>query len=185
MNKYKRDDMANWGRSVANNNVWKVKIGRSKVQAAENVLAYSRQVGQIQRKFGLTKDQYLVNNEDAYRKLLQSSKVNEGGRAVNFGRNTQLEFMFGQARRDANLRRAGVQQTENLKGASRQLLAMQNRTLTQRGLPPVPGLPPAKPVFPGPLEYLANNAMLLVGVASGVQGIGQSAGLKGGFWGPG
>ena len=168
MNKYKRDDMANWGRSVANNNAWKVKIGRAKVQAAENVLAHSRQVGQIQRSFGLTKDEYLVKNEGAYRKLLQSSKVNEGGRAINFGRNTQLAFMYGQAGRDANLRRAGVKQTEMLKGASRKLLSMQNRTLTQRGLPPIPGIPPAKPVFPGPLEYLANNAMLLVGVAGGI-----------------
>ena len=185
MNAYKRDAAAWYGQEAGKASNWANKLGRHKVQVAENVLAHSRQVGGIQRQFGLTKDKYMQDNENAYRQLVQSSKVNEGGRAAGFGRNTQLAYLYGSSARDANLRRAGVQQTEMLNASSRQLLSMQNRAATQRGLPAMRGVAPAKPVFPGPLEYLANNAAMLVGVASGVQDIGQGMGKTGGFWGTG
>ena len=151
-------------------NVWSAKLARYDTQKNENVLAYSRQIGAIQRDFGLEKDKFLKNNEDAYRKLVQSRTVNEGGRARGFGRANSLSYLYADAGRTANMRRKGVQQEELMRASGRQLLTMQNRALTNLGTAPIPGLAPVKPARPSQFEFLINTAQTAVGLATGVGG---------------
>jgi len=151
-------------------NVWAAKLARYDTQRNENVLAYSRQVGAIQRNMGLEKDKFMLANEQAYRKIVSSRTVNEGGRARGFGRASSLTHMYADAARNANMRRKGVQQTELMRASGRQLLTAQNRALTKRGLAPIPGLAPDPDTIarPSALEFGINVAQTAIGLATGV-----------------
>ena len=136
---------------------------------AENVLAHSRQVGAIQRDFGLEKDKFMKSNEDAYRKLVATAFVQGGDgstRARGAGRNMRLKGLYGDAARYANLQRKGVQTYERLRGANRQLISMNNRALTKRGLAPIPGVAPAAPAPMGALEWGFNTAVQVAGAVA-------------------
>ena len=152
-------------------NVWQSKLARYQTERAENVLAHSRKIGAIQRNFGLEKARFLKDNEDAYRKLAVTAFVDEGNRARGAGRNAELKGLYGEAARMSNLRRAGVSRDVQMRGANRQLISMQNRALTRRGLAPIPGVAPAAPVGKGLLEFGFDTGMALLGAASSYKSV--------------
>ena len=149
----------------------------------EGVLAYSRKVGAIQRRFGLEKEKFLVQNEGAYKNFVQKRVVNEGGRARGFGRNQALAFYSGMTQRKANLLRGSEARDVMFREAGRDLEGYRNKLLTNRGFAPIPGLPPVKPTGPSALEFGLQVAQTGLGLASGIQGIGQAAGWQGSFFG--
>ena len=179
-NQYIRNLKAREVKWAGARNVWNAKLANYDKQMAENVLAHSRQVGAIQRDYGLEKSKYLKANEDAYRKLVATAFVNEGGRARGAGRNQRLKGLYGDAARAANLQRKGVQTYERLMGANRQLISMNNKALTRRGLAPIPGVAPAAPSAPGMLEWGFSTASQVAGILSA-----GGAGSQGGFLGTG
>lgn len=167
LNQYKRNLEAREVKWAGARNVWQAKLANYDKQMAENVLAHSRQVGAIQRDFGLEKSKFMKANEDAYRKLVATAFVNEGGRARGAGRNQRLKGLYGEAARYANLQRKGVQTYERLRGANRQLISMNNRALTKRGLAPIPGVAPAAPAPKGMLEWGFETGMAIANTAKG------------------
>ena len=166
---YERNLRAREVKWAGSRNVWQSKIARYQTERAENVLAHSRQVGAIQRDFGLEKDKFMKTNEDAYRKLAVTAFVDEGNRARGAGRNAELKGLYGEAARMSNLRRAGVSRDVQMRGANRQLISMQNKALTRRGLAPIPGVAPAAPVAKGGLEWGFETGMAILSMASGIK----------------
>ncbi len=183
LNNYKRDLKVREVKWAGARNVWSAKIAKYDIDMAEAVNAHSRMVGAIQRDFGLEKDKFMKHNERAYQQLISSLPANEGGRARGFDRKQKLLYGFTQADLSANLRRKGVWQTEALQKAGRAKLNMQNKALSERGMAPIPGVAPAKPVGPSALEWGLQTAQTVMGIASGVQGIGSAAGWQGSFFG--
>ena len=163
-------------------NRWSIKIAQFKKGMDEGVLAYSRKIGAIQRRFGLVKEKFLVQNEGAYKNFIQKRTINEGGRARGFGRNQALAFYSGMTQRKANLLRGSEARDVMFRQAGRELEGYRNKLLTQRGFAPIPGLAPVKPTRPSQLEFGLQVAQTAVGLASGIQGIGQAAGWKGDFF---
>ena len=168
-------------------NLWDTKLARYDIEKDENVLAYSRQIGAIQRNFGLERDKFLKDNESAFAQVaaMAAARSVKGDRALGYGRNQEVVAGRAKGLRYSNLQRKDVQQTEFMQQSGRQLLSMQNKALTRRGLAPIPGLAPVKPVGPTPFSQILQTASTVAGVASGVQSIGSAAGLGGGtgFWG--
>ncbi len=169
LNQYKRNLRAREVKWAGARNVWAAKLANYDKQMAENVLAHSRQVGAIQRDFGLEKDKFMKSNEDAYRKLIATAFVDEGGRARGAGRNQRLKGLYGEAARYSNLRRKGVQTHERLRGANRMLLSMNNKALTRRGLAPIPGVAPAAPVGKGMMEWGFETGVQVASLFSPIQ----------------
>ena len=172
LNQYKRNLKAREVKWAGARNVWNSKLAAYSTKTAENVLAHSRMIGAIQRNFGLEKSKFFKQNEDAYRKLAATAFVNEGGRARGAGRNAELKGLYGESARRANLLRAGVSRDVQMRGANRQLISMQNRALTQRGLAPIPDVEPAAPAPMGALEWGFNTGMQLLGAASTIKSFG-------------
>ena len=112
----------------------------------------------------------MFSNQQAFKKMVASRAVNEGGRASGFGRANSLSYMYADAARNANLRRKGVQQHELFRTAGRQLLSAQNRALNKRGLAPVPGLAPDPDTIARPtaLEFGVQVAQTAIGLATGL-----------------
>tara|TARA_R100001530_G_scaffold91674_1_gene63710 strand:- start:3147 stop:3593 length:447 start_codon:yes stop_codon:yes gene_type:complete len=137
-----------------------MKLARYDIERNENVLAFSRQVGAIQRNFGLNRDKFLKDHEGAYGKLVQQAVAQsfKGTRSLAYGHNQKLGYYRAQGARFANLQRKDVQQTERMQASNRKLLSMQNKALTRRGLAPIPGVAPAAPVAPSMLEWGWNTA---------------------------
>ena len=162
---------------------WSIKLAQYDKGMDEGVLAYSRKVGAIQRRFGLEKEKFLVQNEGAYKNFVQKRVVNEGGRARGFGRNQALAFYSGMTQRKANLLRGSEARDVMFREAGRDLEGYRNKLLTNRGFAPIPGLPPVKPTGPSALEFGLQVAQTGLGLASGIQGIGQAAGWQGSFFG--
>ena len=163
------------------NNVWNAQLGRYNIETSENVLAYSRQIGAIQRDYGLERDKFLKQNESAYRALAQQTKgLSTGGDVAGaYGRNQRLAGNYAEGARYANMMRKGVQQTERMQMANRKLISMQNKALERRGLGPGRGPTPLmKPKAPGALELglgLAEDAVSMYTAGGG--------GTEGGFLG--
>ena len=59
LNQYKRNLRAREVKWAGARNVWQAKLANYDKQMAQNVLAHSRQVGAIQRDFGLEKDKFM------------------------------------------------------------------------------------------------------------------------------
>lgn len=150
-----------------------MKLANYEFRTDENVLASSRQVGAINRKYALEIEKYFADNQEAYTQLMGEMPVNEGGRSRSFGRKASLRGMNAQSKRNANLRRAGISQTEELNTARRRLQSAQNQALSQRGFGPVPGVAPAKPVKPGFFETVFPVVQGVLGIASGIKGLSQ------------
>ena len=166
-------------------NRWSIKLAQYDKGMDEGVLAYSRKVGAIQRRFGLEKEKFLVQNEGAYKNFVQNRVINEGGRARGIGRNQALAFYSGMTQRKANLLRGSEARDVMFREAGRELEGYRNKLLTQRGFAPIPGLAPVKPTGPSALEFGIQTAQMAIGLVTGVQGIGQAAGATGGIFGPG
>ena len=169
VDQYKRQIEEQKVKWAGQNNIWNAKIGRYNIERAENVLAFSRKVGAIQRNFGLERDKFLKQNEGAFRALAQQTKgLSTGGDVAGaYGRNQRLAGNFAEGARYANMMRKGVQQTELMQDANRKLLSMNNKALERRGLAPIPGLPPVKPRAPGMLEVGFTVAQDVIGLATG------------------
>lgn len=169
VDQYKRQIEEQKVKWAGQNNIWNAKLGRYKTERAENVLAYSRQIGAIQRDFGLERDKFLKQNETAYRALAQQTKgLSTGGDVAGaYGRNQRLAGNYAEGARYANMMRKGVQQTERMQMANRKLISMQNKALERRGLAPIPGLPPVKPRAPGMAEVGFTIAQDVMGLATG------------------
>ena len=185
LNNYERDLKVRDLKWAGDRNVWSMKLSKYDTDIAEASNTHSRLVSAIQRDFGLETDKFHFQNEKLYQQLISSLPVNEGGRARGFGRKQRLTYGYSQAGLSANLRRKGVWQTEALKKAGRTKLNMQNKARSDLGVAPVPGVAPAKPVAPSALEFGLTTASTVMGIASGVQGIGSAAGwAQGGtgFW---
>ena len=151
-------------------NLWDAKLARYEIEKDENVLAYSRQIGAIQRNFGLERDKFLKENESAYAQVaaMAAAKSVKGDRALGYGRNQEVVAGRAKGLRYSNLQRKDVQQTEFMQQSGRQLLSMQNKALTRRGLAPIPGLAPVKPARPTQLEFGLQVAQTAIGLATGV-----------------
>jgi hypothetical protein len=127
-------------------NVWSMKLSQYDIDTDENVNAFSRQVGGIQRDFGLEGTKFLESNRALYQQLAASLPVNEGDSARRFGRSAALKGMYAEGMMQANMRRKGIAQTEMMRAAGRQLLSANQQALGERGFAPIPGVAPAKPV---------------------------------------
>ena len=169
VDQYKRQVEEQKVQWAGQNNIWNAKLGRYDTERAENVLAYSRQIGAIQRDFGLERDKFLKQNETAYRALAQQTKgLSTGGDVAGaYGRNQRLAGNYAEGARYANMMRKGVQQTERMQMANRKLISMQNKALERRGLAPIPGLAPVPPRAPGMLETGFDIATDVIGLATG------------------
>ena len=163
-------------------NRWSMKIGRFKRGLDEGVLAFSRKIGAIQRRIGLEREKFLVQNEAAFKNYQSKRPVNEGGRARGYGRNQALAFYTGMTQRQSNLLRGMEAADVAMLGAGRELNSYRNKLQTQLGFQPIPGLAPVKPRGPSQLEFMINSAQVAVGLATGVQNIGQQAGWQGQFF---
>ena len=145
-----------------------MKLANYDFQTSENVLASSRQIGAINRNMALEVEKFFSDNRDAYVSLMESMPVDEGNRARGFDRRKKLNSYMAQSARNANLRRAGIKQAEDLGTARRALQSAQNRALQQRGFGPVPTIAPAKPVKPGFFETVFPVVQGALGIASSI-----------------
>ena len=159
-------------------NIWNMKIANYEFRTDENVLASSRQIGAINRKYALEIEKYFADNQEAYVDLISEVSINEGGRSRTFGRKAALRGMNAQSKRNANLRRAGIAQTEELNSARRQLMTANNRALSERGFGPVPGVTPAQPAKAGFMERTLPVVGSVVGIATGVASLFSDRKLK-------
>lgn len=177
LNQYKRSVKEREVKWAGAKNLWATKVARFETQRNENVLAHSRQIGAIQRDFGLERDKFLKQKEDAYRSMIARAKAvsSPGDKALGFGRNTELAAHYAEGARWANLERKDIQQTERMQFANRKLIGMQNKAREDLGLKPIPGLAPAKPVPKGMLEWGIETAATAASIASGF-GMGGGSG---------
>ena len=168
LNQYKRAIKEREVKWAGARNLWATKLGRYDTEKAENILAHSRQVGAIQRDFGLERDKFLKQNEDLYRQLAAQTKAMSivGDRALGYGRNQELAGHMAKGSMFANLQRKGIQQDERMQFANRKLIGMQNKALERLGLKPIPGLPPAQPVPKGMLEWGIETAATAASIYS-------------------
>ena len=194
-NQYKRQVAQRAVDWRSQNNIWEMKNDQYDINTRENVNAYSRYVGGVQRNFGLEVQQFMKNNETLFRSQVSSSPVNEGGRSTSFGRSQKLAALYAEGAMKANLRRADIQQTEKLKAGHRQLLSAQAQELGKRGFAPIPTVEPAKPVGPSFLDQfisVASTAASFISPISslstafiGLGGLGVGSNALGGFAGTG
>ena len=179
----------------SDSNIWSMKNDQYDINTRENVNAFSRYVGGVQRYFGLEVQQFMKNNETLFRSQVSSSPVNEGGRLTSFGRSQKLAALYAEGAMKANLRRADIQQTEKLKAGHRQLLSAQAQELGKRGFAPIPTVEPAKPGGPSFLDQfiaVASTAASFISPISslstafkGLGGLGGGLGAIGGMFGKG
>ena len=153
------------------NNIWDMKNSQYDINTRENVNAYSRQVGAIQRNFGLEVAQFMKNKETLFRSKVQKTPVNEGDRSTSFGRSQKLASLYAEGAQAANLRRAGIYQTEQLRGANRGLLSAQATEMGKRGFGPIPTVQPAKPVGPSFLDQFISVASTAASFISPLQSL--------------
>jgi len=176
-NQYKREVAQRETDWTSKSNVWTMKNDQYDINTKENVQAYSRQVGAIQRNFGLEVSQFMKNKETLFRQKTGKTPVNEGDRSSSFGRSMELASLYNEAAQSANLRRADIKQGEDLRGARRELLSAQNLALGKKGFQPIPDVPPAKPVGPSFLDQAIGVASTAAMFIAPVQAIGGAAGL--------
>ncbi len=148
-----------------------MKNSQYDINTRENVNAYSRQVGAIQRNFGLEVAQFMKNKETLFRSKVQKTPVNEGDRSTSFGRSQKLASLYAEGAQAANLRRAGIYQTEQLRGANRGLLSAQATEMGKRGFGPIPTVQPAKPVGPSFLDQFISVASTAASFISPLQSL--------------
>ena len=168
-------------RSVSN--IWSMKNDQYDINTRENVNAFSRYVGGVQRNFGLEVQQFMKTNETLFRSNVSKTPVNEGNRSSSFGRSMRLSQLYAEGAMKANLRRADIQQTEKLKEGNRKLLTAQSQEMGKRGFGPIPTVQPAKPVGPSFLDQAVAVASTAMSFVSGIQSIGAAAGAQGAFFG--
>ena len=177
-NQYRRE-VAQWeADNRSQSNIWNMKNDQYNINTRENVNAYSRYVGGVQRNFGLEVQQFMKNNETLFRSQVASSPVNEGGRSTSFGRSQKLATLYQKGAMNANLRRADIQQTEKLGEGYRQLLSAQSQELGKRGFAPIPTVAPAKPVGPSFLDQALSVASTAASFISPIQSLGGLGGMK-------
>jgi len=182
-NQYERDVAQRETDWRSQGNVWAMKNVQYNINTKENVNAYSRYVGGVQRNFGLEVQNFMKNNENLFRSQVSKSPVNEGDKSSSFGRSHRLAGLYAKSAMEANLRRADIQQTEKLKDGHRKLLSAQSQELGKRGFAPVPSVAPAKPVGPSFLDQAISVASTAMSFVTGIQGIGAAAGAQGAFFG--
>ena len=166
-------------------NIWNMKNDQYDIDSKENLLANTRQVGAIQRNFGLEVSQFMKNTETLFRNKVGKRPVNEGGRSTSFGRSMELANLYAEGAQRQNLRRADIKQTEDLNASRRSLLSAQNQTLGKRGFEPQQPIPPARPIGPSYLDQAIGLASTAASFISPIQSIGRAAGLKGGLFAQG
>jgi hypothetical protein len=159
------------------NNVWGMKNDQYEINTAENVNAYTRQIGGIQRNFNLDIQQFMKNNETLFKTELQKTPIDEGGRSSSFGRSMKLAALYEKSAQKANIRRAGVKQGEKLNAAYRGLLSAQAVELGKRGFQPIPSEAPAKPKGPSFLDQAISVASTAASFVAPISGL--ASGLKG------
>ena len=158
-------------------NNWNMRNDQYDITTKENVLANSRQIGGIQRNFGLEVSQFFKNKETLFRQKTGKTPANEGDRANSFGRSMELAALYNEAAQGANLRRADIKQTEDLNASTRQLQSEQSKALGTRGFQPMRPAPPARPKGPSFLDQALGVATTAASFISPIQSIGKAAGL--------
>tara|TARA_B100000965_G_scaffold368000_1_gene354380 strand:+ start:2321 stop:2977 length:657 start_codon:yes stop_codon:yes gene_type:complete len=166
----------------SDSNIWSMKNDQYDINTRENVNAFSRYIGGVQRNFGLEVQQFMKNNETLFRSQVSKTPVNEGNRSSSFGRSMRLSQLYAEGAMKANLRRADIQQTEKLNEGNRKLLTAQAQEMGKRGFGPVPTVQPAKPVGPSFLDQAVAVASTALSFVSSVQSIGAAAGAQGAFF---
>ncbi len=155
-------------------NDWSLRISQYDIDTDENINAFSRQVGGIQRDFGLEGTKFLESNRALYQQLAASLPVNEGDSARRFGRSAALKGLYAEGMMQANMRRKGIQQTEMMRAAGRQLLSANQRALGERGFAPIPKAAPAKPTKRNWFERGIETVGTVASIGSSFKSWGQN-----------
>ena len=169
----------------AASNVWDMKNNQYEIDTKNNVRAYTGHVGHLQRNFGLEVAEFMKNKESLFRQKTGKTPPNEGDRSTSFGRSLELASLYNEGAQAANIRRAGVKQGIDLRGAREQLVSNQSKALGARGFEPIPPPEPVRPKGPSYLDQAIGIASTAASFISPVQSIGKAAGLGlggSGFW---
>ncbi len=156
-------------------NSWAMRLDQYKIDKSENANAYSRQVGSIQRNFGMEIDSFLVNNMETYKQFASKTPNPLLNQSRTAGRASKLAQLSAENVGKMNLRMKGIQADEGMAGAQRQLLSAQSKALGRRGFLQMAKAKPIKPTAPSGFDQVLGLATTASSFINPLQTIGRAA----------
>ena len=166
-------------------NVKNMKADQYEIDRSEANLSASWKTGAIQRNFGMEVSKFHQANLDAYASLAANYAGPTGTGSKNAGRAAFLNMTRQKSMAKTVVRHQDIAQTESINQTNRERLTMMSKAASDRGMPGLRARAKiAKPRGTGYFEQALGLGSTILGAVSGVQGIGQAAGMTGGLFGP-
>ena len=147
------------------------------INTRENVRKSTVAGAAIQRNFSLEIGNFYKNIEALNQQYGLTAPVDEGNTAKGHGKSAKLKYLYAKAGQKANLARADIHQSEQLRNVAGQLLTAQSSELAKRGFAPMQGIPQPRPKPPGFFEQALSVASTAASFINPITSIGGALGV--------